>query len=397
MSVLNGTVHPDFADVATALRPLVRPADGAGAAVCVYHRGQCVVDIWGGARNREGDSWNADTTSPSFSTTKGVLSTLLHLQADRGLLRYDDPVALHWPAFGAAGKSAITVRQALCHQAGLYRIRDLITDPQEMLDWTHMLKVIAGAAPAHQPGTAHGYHAITYGWLIGGLLEAVTGKPLQQVLHEELVQPLALDGAFIGMPDEALSRRAHLTRGLSRPRRPGPRWKSRARAFGGRLARAVGVDFDEFDAALNPFTREFDWNATATVQAPIPAANGQFTARSLARIYAMLASGGELDGVRLLSAATVDALAAVQSRARDRVLLLPMHWRLGYHRAFVLGAQSKTAFGHYGYGGSGAFCDPARGLAVAFTLNSGAGTPMGNTSMPRIARAALRSADARCA
>jgi CubicO group peptidase (beta-lactamase class C family) len=111
----------------------------------------------------------------------------------------------------------------------------------------------------------------------------------------------------------------------------------------------------------------------------------------------MLAGGGELDGVRLLSAATVDALAAVQSRARDRVLLLPMHWRLGYHRAFVLGAQSKTAFGHYGYGGSGAFCDPARGLAVAFTLNSGAGTPMGNTSMPRIARAALRSADARCA
>jgi CubicO group peptidase (beta-lactamase class C family) len=395
MSVLNGSVHPDFADVATALRPLIRPADGAGAAVCVYHRGECVVDIWGGARNRSGEAWDADTTSASFSTTKGVLSTLLHLQADRGLLGYDDPVAQHWPAFGAAGKGAITVRQALTHQAGLYRIRDLIADPHEMLDWSHMLDVIAAAAPVHEPGAAHGYHAITYGWLIGGLLEAVTGKPLQQVLAEELVQPLGLDGAFIGMPDDALPRRAQLTRGLSRPRRAGPRWKAQARAAAGRVARAVGLDLDEFDAALNPFTSEFDWNAKATVQALIPAANGQFTARSLARIYAMLAGGGELDGVRLLSAATVKTIATVQSRARDRVLLLPMHWRLGYHRAFVLGAQSKTAFGHYGYGGSGAFCDPARELAVAFTLNSGAGTPMGNTSMPRIARAALRSADAR--
>ncbi|MGA1372668.1 MAG: serine hydrolase domain-containing protein [Pseudomonadales bacterium] len=395
MSLLHGTVHPDFADVAQALRPLIKPREGAGAAVCVYHRGECVVDIWGGARSLQGEPWMADTTAPSFSTTKGVLSTLLHIQVDRGLLRYDDPIALHWSAFGAAGKEHVTVRQALCHQAGLYRIRDLISDPHEMLDWPHMLELLAAAPPVHEPGAAQGYHAITYGWLIGGLLEAVTGKPLRQILLDDLVMPLQLDGAFIGMPSEALPRRAELIRGVSRPRRTAPRWQGRIRAISARVARSAGLNLDEFDAALNPFSRDFDWNAEATVQALIPAANGQFTARSLARIYAMLAGRGELEGTRTLSAPTVQALSKVQSRARDRVLLLPMHWRLGYHRAFVWGSQSPTAFGHYGYGGSGAFCDPLRSLSVAFTLNSGAGTPMGNTSMPRIARAALRSADAR--
>ena len=125
----------------------------------------------------------------------------------------------------------------------------------------------------------------------------------------------------------------------------------------------------------------------------IPAANGQFTARSLARVYAMLAGGGELDGVRVLSEERVREIARVRNRGRDRVLLIPMHWRMGYHRVFTLGASAPLAFGHYGYGGSGAFCDPSRELAVALTTNSGSGTPMGNSNVPRIARAAIRAVD----
>ncbi len=399
--MLEGMVHPDFAAVAVALERQIPREQRAGSAVCVYHRGRQVVDVWGGVRNAAGDRWQADTVAPSFSTTKGVVSTLLHRLVDEGRAHYDDPVARYWPAFAANGKANITLRQALTHQAGLYRIRDLISDPQEMLDWPHMLEVMAAAAPVHEPGAAHGYHAITYGWLLGGLIEALAEAPLAEVLRTRLVEPLGLDGAFIGLPEDALGRRAELTRGISGPgslrdRSDGgsaSRWRARAGALVTRALRGVGVDLDEFDAALNPFTAAFDWNAPATVQASIPAANGQFTARSLARIYAMLAAGGELDGVRVLSQQRVRELGVVVSRSRDRVLQLPMHWRLGYHRAFSFGRQSPSAFGHYGYGGSGAFCDPTRELAVALTLNSGAGTPMGNTNLPRIARAAFACVD----
>ncbi len=391
--MLDGTIHPDYADVAsTLIRQIPRDRHG-GSAVCVYHRGRSVVDIWGGAKNGAGEPWARDTTAPSFSTTKGVLSTLLHILVDRGKAGYDDPIAAHWTAFGCRGKERITIRQALCHEAGLYRITDLVSSPRELLDWDHMKARIADAEPVHAPGDGQGYHALTYGWLIGGLIEEIDGRPLQRVLAEELVDPLGLDGAFIGMPHNELYRRAELVHGVSRPGSEKPEWQATLRAWvGGGLA-ALGVDIDEFDAALNPFTEAFDWNDEAVVQAVIPAANGQFTARSLARVYAMLAGGGELDGVRVLSEERVREIARVRNRGRDRVLLIPMHWRMGYHRVFTLGASAPLAFGHYGYGGSGAFCDPSRELAVALTTNSGSGTPMGNSNVPRIARAAIRAVD----
>ncbi|MEQ8486190.1 MAG: serine hydrolase domain-containing protein [Pseudomonadales bacterium] len=391
--MLEGTVHPDYADVAAALIRQIPRDRRSGSAVCVYHHGRSVVDIWGGCKDAAGNPWRADTTAPSFSTGKGVLATLLHILVDRGMADYDDPVARHWPEFGCRGKQAITIRQALCHEAGLYRITDLISSPSEMLDWTHMKRLIAQAQPVHQPGDGHGYHALTYGWLIGGLIEEVAGKPLQRVLQEFLVDPLGLDGMFFGVPHNELYRRAELTRGLSRPEPPRPAWRQTLHEWVDAGLGALGVELGEFQSALNPFTEPFDWNAESTVQAIIPAANGQFTARSLARTYAMLAGGGELDGVRLLSEDRVRELGRIFGRRRDRVLFIPMHWRMGYHRLFAIGVKAPQAFGHFGYGGSGAFCDPERRLAVALTLNSGAGTPMGNRNMPTIARAAIRAVD----
>jgi len=391
--MLDGTVHPDYAEVAAALIRQIPRNRQAGSAVCVYHGGRCVVDVWGGIRDGAGNPWQADTTAPCFSSTKGVISTLVHILVDQGRADYEDPIARHWPAFAQRGKDRITIRQALCHEAGLYRIRNLIDRPAEMLDWEHMLTRIAAADPAHAPGERHGYHALTYGWLIGGLIEGIAGKPLQRVLQEELVDPLRLDGMFIGMPHNQLYRRAELTRGVSLPARSRADWHETLRQWLRLASGRLGIDPDEFDAALNPFTEPFDWNAPETVQAIIPAANGQFTARSLARMYAMLAGHGEFDGVRLLSEQRVREIAMVRSRTRDRVLFIPMHWRMGYHRVFTIGRGAPLAFGHYGYGGSGGFCDPSRDLAVALTLNSGAGTPMGNPNMPLIARAALRSVD----
>ncbi len=391
--MLDGNVRPDYADVAASLIRQIPRDQAAGAAVCVYHHGESVVDIWGGTKDGAGNAWAENTTAPSFSTTKGVISTLLHILIDQGKAGYDDTIASHWPAFAARGKERVTIRQALCHEAGLYRITDLISEPREMLDWTHMKRLVADAEPVHAPGEHHGYHALTYGWLVGGLIEEIAGKPLQRVLFEELAEPLGLDGMFIGMPHNELYRRAELIDGESHPAPEREAWKQRVLGWFESLLGELGVELSEFNAALNPFTEPFDWNAEETVQAVIPAANGQFTARSLARMYAMLAGFGELGGVRLLSEERVREVMEVQSRKRDRVLFMPMHWRMGYHRVFTLGVSAPSAFGHYGYGGSGAFCDPSRKLAVALVLNSGTGTPMGTSFMPRIARAALKAVD----
>ena len=140
--MLDGYVHPDFAGTAgRLLGQLPRRAPG-GAALCVYFEGRCVVDVWGGTRDREGNPWLRETTAPSFSTTKGVVSTLIHRLVDEGCARYDEPIAQHWPAFAAQGKASITIRQALCHEAGLYRMSEMVQHPSES-DWQHMLDRVA--------------------------------------------------------------------------------------------------------------------------------------------------------------------------------------------------------------------------------------------------------------
>ena len=392
--MLEGTIHPDYAEVASSLRRAIPRTGHGGAAVCVYHRGRCVVDLWGGTRDGEGSPWCEDTVCLSFSTTKGVASTLLHILVDQGRAAYDDPVVRHWPEFGTQGKDSITVRQLLCHEAGLYRIAEMVERPAEMLDWEHMTQVVANGAPVHAPGATHGYHGLTYGWLIGGLVEAIAERPFQRVLREELIEPLNLEGMFIGMPAEAMARRAKLRDVLVEPpSSPTDDWRATLKERIEEALTVVGIELPEFRASMMPFSEAFDWNDDAVAAAVIPAANGHFTARSLAKMYAMIANGGEFDGVRLLSRATVAEIGQVQNRGRDKVLFVPMQWRLGYHRAFVLGARVPAAFGHYGYGSSGAFCDPSRNLAVAMTVNSGAASTSAYSRLPRIAGAALRAAD----
>ena len=392
--MLEGTIHPDYAEVASSLRRAIPRTGHGGAAVCVYHRGRCVVDLWGGTRDGEGSPWCEDTVCLSFSTTKGVASTLLHILVDQGRAAYDDPVVRHWPEFGTQGKDSITVRQLLCHEAGLYRIAEMVERPPEMLDWEHMTQVVANAAPVHAPGATHGYHGLTYGWLIGGLVESIAERPFQRVLREELIEPLNLEGMFIGMPAEAMARRAKLRDVLVEPpSSPTDDWRATLKERIEEALTVVGIELPEFRASMMPFSEAFDWNDDAVAAAVIPAANGHFTARSLAKMYAMIANGGEFDGVRLLSRATVAEIGQVQNRGRDKVLFVPMQWRLGYHRAFVLGARVPAAFGHYGYGSSGAFCDPSRNLAVAMTVNSGAASTSAYSRLPRIAGAALRAAD----
>jgi len=402
-SMLHGTIHPDFAEVARVLRRMLPRRGPGGAAVCVYHKGVKVVDAWGGTRDAQGSPWQEDTLSISFSTTKGVASTLLHLQADRGLIDYDERVAHYWPEFAAAGKERITVRQLLCHEAGLYAIADMLEHAQEMLDWEQITARLAAATPRHAPGTAHGYHALTYGWLVGELVRRVCGgKPFAELLESELARPLGLSGLYCGVPADQQHRCATLMAAgmegsLEERRQRSEKIRAQAERWRRRLAR-LGIRYDPTEslaALVAPGMEELDFNSEEFRAASIPAANGMFTARSLARLYACLAQGGALDGVRLLSDATVRRAAEEQNRGAGHVIPFSMRWRLGYHRVFALRARIPAGFGHFGFGGSGGFADPQRQLAVALTVNSGVGTPFGDARIARIAGAAARCADRR--
>jgi len=395
--MLKGHVHPDFWGVARSFARILPRSGVGGAAVCVYHHGERVVDLWAGSRNEAGEPWEADTIALSYSTTKGVASTLLHVLADRGLVDYDSPVAKYWPEFSQNGKAKITIREVMSHQAGLYDIRALVDDAHAMLDWEAMTDALARAKPAHPSGAAMGYHGLTYGWLVGEVIQRVSGMRFAEALEKEIAAPLGLDGLYCGLPKAEFGRRAHLvgqglhatSSQLERARRFG---KAVNRGF--ELAR-IDVDLRKLAGALIPPGMDaFDFNSEDVVAASIPSANGMFNARSLAKLYALLANEGEFDGVRLLSKRTVRIASTIQSRRRDVVVPIPMHWRLGYHRAPVA-RRLPNAFGHAGYGGSGAWADPDQRLAVALVLNSGVGTPFGDLRLVRVGTAAATCAKRR--
>jgi CubicO group peptidase (beta-lactamase class C family) len=340
--------------------------------------------------------------APSFSTTKGVAATLLHICADRGLVQYDARVAEYWPEFAQAGKEAITVRQVLAHQSGLYHIRDMIDRADRMLDWEHMIHAIERTRPAHVPGTRTGYHGLTFGFLVGEIIQRVTGRGFSDLVQSEIAGPLQLDGLYIGTPESEIRRAAELqfpqsTRRLSRTS-IGQHLERRAARLSV-LLRAVGIDSDLasiFEALAPRGISDFDFGSPETLRAAIPAGNGLFTARSLARMYAMLANGGELDGVRLLSPETVRDAATVQRpTGRHSVIPFDMRWRLGYHAVATTRGLPRRAFGHFGFGGSGAWADPSRALAVALIVNSGLGSPFGDIRTARMGGAALACANAR--
>jgi CubicO group peptidase (beta-lactamase class C family) len=400
---MQGNVHADFGEVAATFRRQLARTRGGGA-VTVHHRGELVVDLWGGNRVEEtveepARPWRHDTVAMCFSTTKGVASTAVHVLADRGEIDYDEPVATYWPEFAANGKERVTVRHVLTHAAGLHRIRSLVRDADAMLDWERMVAALAAAAPAYEPGTRHGYHALTYGWLVGELVRRVSGRTIGAFVRDELAGPLGLDGFSIGAPAELRDRVAPLE-ALGLPR---PRWGPLRRLdkeLGRRMGQVVSalpvpVNTRRLANALAPRGVEDVLTGVAAMDAEVPAANGFFSARALGRHYAMLAGRGRLGDTRILSESTVEALATPQGSGPDLVLVVPMDWRLGYHRVFTTRGTVGTAFGHFGFGGSGGWADTERDLAVAFVCNRGTGTPIGDLRIAELGAAALRCADRR--
>ena len=398
---LDGRIHPGFGMVEAALRDQLRKYPG-GAAVSVYHRGECVVDLWGGYKDEEGTPWARDTMAPSFSTTKGVAATLLHIYADRGLIDYDAPVADYWPEFGQAGKKRITVRHVLSHQSGLYHIRQMIDHVDRMLEWDYMIEAIEQTMPAHAPGSRTGYHGLTFGFLVGEIIQRVTGKKFSDLVQQEIARPLGLDGLFIGAPEHEIPRAAKLIFPESTQRLSQTKLGSKLEVGASRLSKLLqrlGVDSDLtsiFDALAPRGISDFDFGSPESLRVAIPAANGLFTARSLAKMYALLANGGELDGVRLLSEDALERATTVQKpTGKLSVIPFDMRWRLGYHGVVTTRGVPRQGFGHFGFGGSGAWADPKRNLSVALIVNSGLGSPFGDLRTARIGGAALACANER--
>ena len=369
-----------------------------GAALAVYFQGHKVVDIYTGKKSFT-EQWRENTLSVCYSTGKGVLATLAHILVSEDLVEYDVPVAYYWPEFARHNKENITLRHILSHQSGLYDIRNMIDDAREMLDWTHMLHVFEQATPRFAINEGNAYQALTFGWLVGGILEKATGRSLTDLMQTYLVKPLNLDGAYFGVPVSELGRVARLIpkkqnveRAHETQKRKVP--KTHKASFVDKLITWTGQNPQDFQDAMIPKgMRNFSFFSDEGLQAVIPAANGVFTANSLSKIYAMLANGGEWEGKVLIKPEIFQQLSTIQSYARDKVMPIPMNWRLGYHRVLTLGKHVKNGFGHVGYNGSGAWCDPDRDLSFAYTHNFQISSITGDYRLWGLTQETLRCAD----
>lgn len=392
---LHGFVHPSYAGLVKTLEAQIAGSPG-GAAVCVYQQGECVADLWGGERDAAGTPWDSETMAVSFSTTKGVASTALHVVADKGLVDYDAPVAKYWPEFAQEGKRHITVADVLRHQAGLYDVRSLVDAAHRIMDWDYMVDALAKARPADDPQHHTAYHALTYGHLVGEIIRRVTGLSFPEFLQREIATPLKLDGFFVGAPSHEHDRAASfIDKELIPDVARGPRKRTIAsRLRPQRLLMQTEVAQRIRMALMPRGISGIDFCSKEMMSASIPAANGLFTARSLARMYATLAGDGSLDGARLLSETTLDRLSRRQSVGKDRVIPLRMGWRLGYHNVVTTMGTPRNAFGHYGFGGSGAWACRTRNLAFAMVLNGGISSPLANYRTLRVSGAVLGCASA---
>lgn len=344
-----------------------------GAAVAVTIDGELVVDLWGGhvdAERRE--PWESDTLVNVYSTSKGLTALCAHLLIDRGELELDAPVAKYWPEFAAEGKGELPVRWLLGHRAGLIAPHEPMP-AEDAYDWDKITSVLAGTRPWWEPGAAQGYHAVTFGYLVGELVRRISGRSLGTFLREEITEPHGAD-LFIGTPDSEHHRCAEMIGQLDRvrlerlfPNLPSEPMRSLDQhPLAGLLAALTSVPTG-------------DVNSPEYRRAEIPAANAQASARGLTRVYGALANG------KLVGPETLDAMRERQSRdgERDEVISpliggAPFGWTLGYMvNSMGQAGPNRKAFGHGGAGGSYAFADPENRVSYAYTMNAFGGDTSG--------------------
>ncbi|MEY2967765.1 MAG: hypothetical protein RIQ64_392 [Actinomycetota bacterium] len=364
-----------------------------GCSVAVFHRGKLVVDLVAGWVDQERTApYTADNLQVVFSTTKGIAATALAMCVERGLVDYHRPVSHYWPEFAAHGKGNVTVAQMASHRAGLYTIDETLT-LDEILDDVRIARALADTKPRWEPGTAHGYHALTYGWLVGELVRRVDGRDIGRFVNEEIAGPLGVD-LHIGLPDRLHHRVAPLMQ--EEAKASGGEETAEAKAARELIERMLGPDTPGGQALSlsGMWTGEGLFNRPEVLRAQIPAAGAATNARSLATMYAALQA--PINGVRLLSDAALAAATENQTPANegDKCLIMPTVFSMGFmmHSVFTQYA-GPGSFGHPGFGGSVAFLHPERELSFAYAMNALAANLAGDSRAQTLIDAAVRCAD----
>ena len=394
---VNGTCDPAFRQVGDEFRTNFTERGETGAALCVVVEGRTVIDLAGGWVGRPGSGrvWQPDMLVNIFSASKGLLAVCLARLFGQGLLDMAAPVSRYWPEFGAAGKSAITVAQLLSHQAGVPSVQRRLP-PDAMIQQDVMSSALAAQEPWWEPGTAHGYHPNTFGFLVAELVLRVTGRSVGTMLREEVAGPLGAD-VHIGLADRQHARVADFLWPGQAPPEVEPQRLTQAQliaavGLGGGLGEdedddpkrtggnTATVDLDkmqvmEYNVYFNPsrlsgaggFVNTPEWR-----RAEIPSANGHATARGLARIYEALARWGHADGIQVADKAILEQMTVEQAYGTDVVLHRPSRYGVAFQLTQPerpLG-PSPRAFGHFGAGGTLGFCDPDADVAFGYVIGS---------------------------
>jgi len=351
MTQFEGLCPPRFAVVRDAFAANFAAGAELGARFALAVDGEIVVDLMGGFADRaQTVPFGPDTLTPVFSTTKAMAALMIARLVSQGRLDYGATVASLWPEFAAEGKGSLTVGQALSHQGGLCGLAGPL-EPRDWLDWDGICRRLAAMAPLWPPGSASGYHPVTFGYLAGEIFRRVDGRTLGRALREDIAGPLELD-LWIGLPDAEHARVAEVRRPPAMPEL-GPMTEPKRLAFFTKWASPGGVSAADYR------------------RAEIPAANGHATAPALARMMAILACDGRLDGRQILAPGASAVAAAQRIAGRDLVLPYDISWGAGFIRnegLWIYGAGAQT-FGHSGWGGSCAFADPQRRISGAYVMN----------------------------
>ncbi|MDO8432170.1 MAG: serine hydrolase domain-containing protein [Candidatus Binatus sp.] len=365
--VIEGECDPKFEDVLAAFVENFERRDEVGASVCINLEGRKVLDLWGGRVAAGGGAWTRDTISIVFSATKGASAICAHMVADRGQLDLDAPVTRYWPNFGKAGKEGALVSMMLDHSVGLPHLRTKIKDGG-CYDYDYMVAMLENEEPFWKPGTRNGYHGITSAWTVGEMVHRASGKRLGRFFQDEVARPLGID-FWIGLPAEQEARVA--------PMIPAPITDE---VRNSRISQAA---VNEKDSPTHYFMfnmGRFDPNSREAHAAEIGSATGISNARGLAGLYAPLANGGTLAGVKLVGPDTLARMALTSvATHEDATLRIPTRFSLGFMKAMdnrrLDNAAhcslliSAPAFGHVGAGGSIGFADPGCNMSFGYTMN----------------------------
>lgn len=360
---ISGRIDQRFSRVREAFEENFKKGLEIGAAVSIWVDGRPVVDLWAGYADRERERlWQQDTLVNVYSATKGMTAICIHQLLERGLIDLNEKVARYWPEFAQAGKKDIPVHWLLSHQAGVPAVGRPLP-PEAIFDWQTMTSAVAAQAPWWEPGTRHGYHVRTFGWLLGELARRVTGQTLGNYFREAVAGPLGLD-FHIGLSDDHHYRVASIT---PLPKSPPNVEPNLTRIF------LQQPDCVTSKAFMNPPNYRLPDcpNSPQWRRAELPASNGHGTARSVAKFYGTLACGGELNGVRILTPESIEKARTQQSRGLDEVLQVETRFGLGFMLqvpGLRMGPNDR-AFGHPGAGGSLGFADPEARIGFGYVMN----------------------------